>query len=242
MIKLLKLELKKINFYHVIFETFLINIMLLILFFIFQYISSKNYIVFMKNSVVDVLISFPFLMYTAVLISRIIIEEYKNRTIYLIFMYPVNKTKVMLVKLLLIIIISVLSIVVAKFSLYWSFRFLELKCSNFCKIPSKIFEYKNNWKVNVYIISSCITALTPSYFAVKRKEVNQIVLREFILVAILCIVYFKLGFNMLLLLLVFLGIVAVVAIIMTLKEIHNQNFEADVYYINTSMDIGSDDI
>ena len=62
--------------------------------------------------VIGLLMSFVFLVYSSVLTSSLVISEYNQRTITILFSYPLNKKHLIAVKMILITIFTALSMFV----------------------------------------------------------------------------------------------------------------------------------
>ncbi|MGG1221019.1 ABC transporter permease [Priestia endophytica] len=63
----------------------------------------------------NIFIRIVFITFSAVLLSRLVIDEYKNKTIHLLFTYPLQRKKLMQAKLLIVLIFCFVSIVMATF-------------------------------------------------------------------------------------------------------------------------------
>ena len=59
--------------------------------------------------VIGLLMSFIFLVYSSVLTARLVIEEYNQRTITIMFSYPLNRTKLIASKLIIIMAYTAIS-------------------------------------------------------------------------------------------------------------------------------------
>lgn len=110
MAHLLRLELKKIRLRNYIF--LVLAAVLFSMFFITVALhdSSESGHTFPEAfRVVEMIFAFVFVIFFSVLNSQIIISEYNNKTILLLFTYPVDRKKVILAKLILITLFEALS-------------------------------------------------------------------------------------------------------------------------------------
>jgi len=64
--------------------------------------------------IIDVLVKPVFIIWEAVLISSIIIDEFKNKTILMLYTYPINKKKLILSKVFLVVGYSLLGIIASQ--------------------------------------------------------------------------------------------------------------------------------
>lgn len=62
---------------------------------------------------VNMMIRIVFQIFASILLSRLVIDEYSNKTIQVLFTYPVNRKKVMQCKLLLVCLFTFISITIA---------------------------------------------------------------------------------------------------------------------------------
>ncbi|MFP7158001.1 ABC transporter permease [Priestia aryabhattai] len=120
MLKLMKLEYKKHRLSRYIKN---VVICILAIFFIAALMGwgSRNeiepmypdYADFM--SLANIFIRIVFICFSSVILSRLIIDEYKNKTIQLLFTYPLQRKKLMQAKLLIVFVFCFVSIIIATF-------------------------------------------------------------------------------------------------------------------------------
>lgn len=67
-------------------------------------------------SLVNIFIRIVFVIFSGVLLSRLVVDEYKNKTIQVLFTYPINRKKVMKSKLAIVLGYCFFSIVLATLS------------------------------------------------------------------------------------------------------------------------------
>ncbi|RAZ93795.1 ABC transporter permease, partial [Klebsiella oxytoca] len=59
--------------------------------------------------VIGLLVSFIFLIYSSILTSTLVISEYSQRTITILFSYPLNKKLLIVIKMMLIMAFTAIS-------------------------------------------------------------------------------------------------------------------------------------
>ena len=64
--------------------------------------------------VIDTFVRGTFIIFAATLISELIISEFKDKTITVLFMYPISRKKLMAAKLLVIMLFTFFAIVISK--------------------------------------------------------------------------------------------------------------------------------
>lgn len=105
MLKLIKLEFKKIKMGGYIIGALVSNLCI-IAFILSLYILFKDTLPTRTNyifSITDQLVKDVFLVFASVLVSRFVIDEYKNNTISVLFMYPIKRKNLILTKLFVIV-------------------------------------------------------------------------------------------------------------------------------------------
>lgn len=110
---LMKLELKKIHFRNYI----LLSVMMIVLSMFFIFVSLNDTSDHVRTfddtfRTVEMIFAFVFIILFSVLNSALIISEYNNRTILLMFTYPVDKKKVIEAKILIISLFISVSMIV----------------------------------------------------------------------------------------------------------------------------------
>ena len=113
MAHLMKLELKKIHFLHyILISAFLILLGMFFLFVALHDASDRPRTFEDSFRTVQMIFSFVYVIFFAVLVSAVVISEYNNKTILLMFTYPLDKKKLILSKLLLITLFMAVSILI----------------------------------------------------------------------------------------------------------------------------------
>lgn len=125
MLKLIELEMRKNNAVKYIWYT-AITILSLTVFFIalvfflgFDEPKMGEDIVGV-SFLVDVMTSMVFLIFTAVMHSAFTISSYKNRTMDLMFSYPINRKKILISKIIAVMMFNFVSIILAQTTIYGS--------------------------------------------------------------------------------------------------------------------------
>ncbi|MCM1026442.1 MAG: ABC transporter permease [Roseburia sp.] len=111
MVRLMKLELKKIHFLRYLLMS--AAALLLAMFFVFVALNDSGSQKDTFDSAfraVQMIFVFVYVIFFAVLVSALVISEYNNKTILLMFTYPLDRKKLMASKLLLITLFMASSI------------------------------------------------------------------------------------------------------------------------------------
>jgi len=107
MLKLMRLEIKKFKMRKYLKGVIVANLIIFAVLVMTVFATKAGNEIPFKSwndvfSVIGVFVRITFSIFAAVLISRIIIGEYKSKTINVLFTYPVSRKKIMLAKLVLI--------------------------------------------------------------------------------------------------------------------------------------------
>ncbi len=129
-------------------------------------------------TIAAMLVRATLIVWEAVLISVFVIEEYRNKTIGLLFTYSVSRTKLIIAKLFLICGISFLFHVLSNIFQYASI-FLAAKCFDFVT-----FSVGNILVQIVTTISAVLLGLLPLYVGMIKKSTIATVVSSIVIVAI----------------------------------------------------------
>jgi ABC-type transport system involved in multi-copper enzyme maturation permease subunit len=115
MLQLMKLEMKKFKFGWYVKGALTANIIITALFISMNYIQEVEKDVIMTNSeeaflLIGAMVRATFIVFAAVLLAQLVIEEYKNKTIMLMFSYPIKRKKIIASKLAIIAILTFITI------------------------------------------------------------------------------------------------------------------------------------
>lgn len=117
MLQLVKLELKKYKLKRYIIEA-IICIFCIMAFVTMSFITTLSDPLQQMDTyestlwMINVLVTGTFLVFSSVLTAKIIIGEYKNKTILVMFSYPINRKKIIIAKLTIIFIFTITSILI----------------------------------------------------------------------------------------------------------------------------------
>jgi len=137
-------------------------------------------------SVVDSMVKGTFIVFASVLLARFIIEEYKSNTITVLFMYPINRKKLIIAKLLIIVLFTFISIVLSNIFID-SVLCIINKFYNFIPDNLTMTIVINNL---ITIFMNALTAagmgLIPLYFGMRKKSVPTTIVSSILIVSIVC--------------------------------------------------------
>ncbi|MFA9378330.1 MAG: ABC transporter permease [Lachnotalea sp.] len=107
--KLIKLELKRVRLYKKLVTFCIVNILITLLVFMIMTLnvfssSDINNMAFSAPNSIDILVKAFFIVWEAVLITQIIIEEFKCQTLSILYSYPINRKNLLKAKLTIIVL------------------------------------------------------------------------------------------------------------------------------------------
>ncbi|ETI70902.1 ABC transporter permease [Neobacillus vireti] len=125
-----------------------------------------------------------FTIFAATLIAKLIIDEYKNNSISLMFMYPIKRKQIMAAKLIIVACFTFLTICVSSLLIGSLFYLAD---SFFHFVPQALTaEVLRNGIIDMLLgaIASAGIALIPLYFGMLRKSVPATIVSSIILVSL----------------------------------------------------------
>jgi len=191
MIKLMKLEMKKFKVWGNIKGVIIANIaiILLLIGMIFATKAEKDIEFTSLNFtflMVDTMVKATFIIFASALIAKLIIEEYKSNTITVLFMYPINRKKLIVSKLLIVVLFTFISIVLS-----------EIFIDSVLTIFNNLYKFSPDKLTNSLISSTLMTivsnalassgiGLIPLYFGMRKKSVPATIISGILIVSIVC--------------------------------------------------------
>lgn len=187
MTKLLKNELKKINLKNQIISLIVMNIVVLLLSIFTASLladptseaNSAGIAVQLGTSELALLITRAILIvWQAILIVQIIIEEYKTKTITVLFTYPYGKKQLILTKFLLIFL---LTIAFAVFSTLFQEVSIYLLSQ---RLTFVTFVQESIWSLIIVLLSNSCLGFLPLFIGMKNVSVIATVVSSLVIVVI----------------------------------------------------------
>lgn len=175
MMKLMKLEWKKNHLTKYIKGT-LVSTCLIFMISTFMDITSQRQGELMFTdfnsymSFVNIIIRVVFVIFSAVLLSRLVVDEFKNKTLQLLFTYPVNRKLVIKSKLLLVVGFCFISILFSTIAI----SLLSMWMNPIVNLFPKVVQIQDVIYTLPNIFTSSLTtaclSLIPLYFGMKKKS------------------------------------------------------------------------
>ncbi|MGN5649471.1 ABC transporter permease [Bacillus sp. Brlt_9] len=189
MLRLMKLEMKKFKLGWYVRGAIITNIAILVLL-IFTSIVSQiegdpeirdpQMVLLMASTLVRA----TFIIFGSVLIARLIIGEYKNKTILLMFSYPINRKKMMISKLVITATLTCITVIVSNILVVGVFFCID---SYFSILPNS-FTVDQLTREGINLVPLAIAtagiSLIPLYFGMRKRSVPTTIVSSLIVVSI----------------------------------------------------------
>lgn len=191
MLNLIKLEIKKFKLKGTIKGVIITNI-ILIGFMCLILLTSKNQgetpfkdfgqLLLLNDSVIRI----TFIIYASIMLSKLVIDEFKNKTINVMFTYPIARKKILVSKLLIVSAFTFVCIISSNIV-----STLILNCINKYNhiLPTGLtLSVITNNTVPIFInaIAASGMALIPLFFGMRKKSTPATIVSAVILVCIVC--------------------------------------------------------
>lgn len=189
MLKLIKLEIKKFQLLDY-WKGILIANIGFIAFLSMIYALEKNdgNIPFasleMATSIIGAVIRATFIIFASVLIVKLVIDEYSNKSIEIMFTYPISRKKVMTAKLIIVTVFTFVTVMLSTLFIEGIFYIVEVL---FDIVPGEISIHNFIRSIAVNFINSLATAglsLIPLLFGMRRKSATATIVSSIFLVAL----------------------------------------------------------
>jgi ABC-type transport system involved in multi-copper enzyme maturation permease subunit len=118
----------------------------------------------------NLFIRMTFLIFSAVILSRLVIDEYKNKTMQLLFMYPLQRKKLMRAKLTIVFSFCFVSMIIATFSISLLIFFMNPMMELF-ETPmtmGELIAIVPTTIISAFMISGI--SLIPLFFGMRKKS------------------------------------------------------------------------
>lgn len=136
-------------------------------------------------TLIDVLVMATFIIYGSALLAKLTVSEYKNKTIQLMFMYPINRKKLFISKLIIVYFFAAFNIIVSNI-----FVLLGVSIADYFidMVPGKLSlgAVLNEWEMLASsIVMSGFLAIVPLYFGMRKKSTAHTIIASVIIVSML---------------------------------------------------------
>jgi len=136
--------------------------------------------------VIDTLVRATYIVFASVLISRIVIDEFRNKSITVLFMYPINRKKLIAAKLLVVMLFTFVAVIVGNLIVGIGFYIVNLYASIIPEPITWSLAAKELSKVTMGALATSFLSLIPLYFGMRKHSGPATIVSSLIVVAIIC--------------------------------------------------------
>lgn len=191
MLQLIKLEMKKCKLGWYMKGAIIANIVMVAMLFFVSYVSQIEGDVELGNPqgillMASAMVRGTFIVFAGVLIAKLVIEEYKNKTILLMFSYPISRKKIIASKLLITAILTFITVLLSNIfivSVFFTLNSFMLVIPNTITIGELIQE---SIKAIPFAVAAAGAGLIPLYFGMRKYSVPTTIVSSLIVVMIAC--------------------------------------------------------
>ncbi|HDR5272898.1 TPA: ABC transporter permease [Bacillus thuringiensis] len=189
MLRLMKLELKKFKLGWYVKGAVIANITILALMIFTSIVAQVEGDPEIRDPqmmllTASTLVRATFVVFGSVLIARLIIGEYKNKTIILMFSYPINRRKMMISKLVITATLTFITVIVSNILIVGVFFGID---SYFSILPNP-FTVDQLVQEGINLVPLAIAtagiSLIPLYFGMRKRSVPTTIVSSIIVVSI----------------------------------------------------------
>ncbi|AQY41024.1 TPA: ABC transporter permease [Bacillus cereus] len=189
MLRLMKLELKKFKLGWYVKGAVIANITILALMIFTSIVAQVEGDPEIRDPqmmllTASTLVRATFIVFGSVLIARLIIGEYKNKTIILMFSYPINRRKMMISKLVITATLTFITVIVSNILIVGVFFGID---SYFLILPNP-FTVDQLVQEGINLVPLAIAtagiSLIPLYFGMRKRSVPTTIVSSIIVVSI----------------------------------------------------------
>ncbi|MEI4800039.1 ABC transporter permease [Bacillus sp. NPDC077411] len=134
---------------------------------------------------IDSFVKATFMIFGASLIAKLIIQEFIEKTMTIMFMYPINRKKMMIAKLIIIVTFTFLSIVISDIVIFSFIYILNVYYSVITEPLTMTILLQNASKLLMNAIAATGISLIPLYFGMKKYSVRTTIVSAVIIMSLL---------------------------------------------------------
>jgi ABC-type transport system involved in multi-copper enzyme maturation permease subunit len=191
MFHLMKLELKKFKLQSYVIGAIIASMSILGFIIFISFIEKSEGVFLFINYpesflVIDTFVRGTFIIFAATLIAELIISEFKDKTITVLFMYPISRKKLMAAKLLVIMLFTFFAIVLVNVFVSSVFYLISsnmdlvqdtLTIAVIQTIASKMF---------MNALAAACMSLIPLFFGMRKQSVPTTIVSSIFIVVLVC--------------------------------------------------------
>ncbi|MEO4055033.1 ABC transporter permease [Solibacillus sp. CAU 1738] len=189
MLNLMRLEMKKYKLGSYVRGAIIANFIILGFLLFISLISKIEGEVELENydmalTIIDSFVRATFIIFAATLIAKLIIGEYKNKTITTLFMYPINRKKLIVAKLAIVILFTFCSIIISNILITTIFSFISVTYQLIPDTLTSALIMQQIPSMLMHAIAASGMALIPLYFGMRKFSITTTIISSLFIVMI----------------------------------------------------------
>lgn len=179
MFKLIKLELKKLKFSGWLRNCLIANILLT--FWVITSIPNEQISTYeMALAGVGSYVRITFIIFSAVLMARIVIDEYRNKTISVLFTYPIPRKKLVIAKLILVSLLTFFVILISNVLVAAIFLIVDSYQHYIPQTLTTTLILNEALRIVIFAVGFMGLSLIPLYIGMLRKSIPATIITSFV--------------------------------------------------------------
>lgn len=191
MLDLMRLEMRKFRIGPYIRASLIANVMILALICLISFFGEVQEKMPLTDygmafSIIDTLTRATYIVFAAVLLSRIVIDEFRTKSIALLFMYPINRKKLLAAKLLIVVLFTLCADMAGNLFVGIGFYVLNLFTPI---VPEPLTVSMAAHSLLTMVMSALATSflsLIPLFFGMRKHSASATILSSLIVVMLVC--------------------------------------------------------
>jgi ABC-type transport system involved in multi-copper enzyme maturation permease subunit len=188
-LKLINLEIKKFKLFHYLKGVAFANLGFIGLLSLIYFLEKNDGNVPFKSydmsfTIIGTMVRATFIIFASVLIVKLIIDEYKTKSIEVMFTYPISRKKIMIAKLSIVMLFTFSTVLLSSLFIGGLFYFAD---SVVQFVPEELTREALNDQLISMFLGSLATAglsLIPLFFGLRKKSVPATIVSSILLVAL----------------------------------------------------------
>lgn len=191
MLKLIQLEMKKYRFTGIIRAAVIANLCMFVLIAAINLSSIGAEIPELASFedilvIIDTLVRATFIIFAGVLLSKLIIDEFKSQSITVLFMYPINRKKLIIAKLLIVITFTFMAIILSALFLTCAIFLLDQFIDAVPGTMTLEMVIKHGTSFVTGGLAASFMSLIPLYFGLRKQSTVSTLVASIIIVLLVC--------------------------------------------------------
>lgn len=136
--------------------------------------------------IIDTIVRGTFTVFAAAMLSRMVISEFKNKSITVLFMYPINRKKLILSKLIIVVIFTLVAVVLSNLIIGSGFYIINHYIHIVLGQLTSSMLIESMIGIGMRSVATSLMCLIPLYFGMKKYSGTTTVIASLIIVSVVC--------------------------------------------------------